>query len=70
MNSLTTTFFISEILSFNEELNNLIYYDCTLKKIKETAYKQGFTSLYDDAKSRVISGETSLEEILRVVEID
>jgi general secretion pathway protein E/type IV pilus assembly protein PilB len=58
-----------EILRFDEELDDLIARKAPLRDLIRAARKKGFTTLADDALRRVVSGQTSLDEAARVVDL-
>lgn len=58
---------INEVLVANEKIKELILRKATGEEIKKEAVKQGMTTMIEDGFNKAISGETSLEEVLRVV---
>jgi type IV pilus assembly protein PilB len=58
-----------EILKMNADLDDMLVHGATNKELKEAAYEQGFLTLADDGIRRVLSGETSLEEVSRVTDL-
>jgi type IV pilus assembly protein PilB len=58
-----------EILKMSSDLDDMLVHGATAKELKEAAYEQGFLTLADDGVRRVLSGETSLEEISRVTDL-
>ncbi|MDH4479328.1 MAG: GspE/PulE family protein [Rhodoferax sp.] len=57
---------IAEILLLNDELRELIIEKAPIRKIKETAHRQGTRSLRDAALALARRGETTLAEVNRV----
>jgi general secretion pathway protein E len=57
---------IAEILLLNDELRELIIEKAPIRKIKETAHRQGTRSLRDAAMDLARRGETTLAEVNRV----
>ncbi|MEW6062315.1 MAG: GspE/PulE family protein [Bacteroidota bacterium] len=57
---------IHEVFSVTEEIQNMIYENAKLTKIREVAVKNGFRDLRFDGLKKVIAGLTTLEEIQRV----
>jgi len=57
---------IAELLSFNDEIRELIVTREPVRKIKEAARKNGTSSMREAALELVKTGETTLEEINRV----
>lgn len=57
---------IYELMLVDESLRALIHQGADEMKIRALAQKNGMISLRDDGFKRVLAGETSLEEVLRV----
>ena len=62
-------FCIVEVLRMTPELERLIGSGATADRIAEAARAQGMRSLWESGLSHVLSGETSVEELLRVTEM-
>jgi type II secretory ATPase GspE/PulE/Tfp pilus assembly ATPase PilB-like protein len=60
---------IMELFKLDAEIDELIARRATGRELRATAAAKGFRSLAEDAVSRVLLGETSLEEISRVVDL-
>ncbi|MGH1359855.1 MAG: GspE/PulE family protein [Burkholderiaceae bacterium] len=60
---------LMEVLRFEEELEDLLAQNAPIKLIRDTAKRNGFRDLRDDALRRVIEGITSLDEAARVVDM-
>jgi type II secretory ATPase GspE/PulE/Tfp pilus assembly ATPase PilB-like protein len=60
---------VMELFKLDPEIDELIARRATGREIKSHATGKGFRTLADDAVSRVMSGQTSLEEISRVVDL-
>ena len=60
---------IMEIFKLDSEIDELIARRATGREIRMAAAAKGFRTLADDAISRVLMGQTSLEEISRVVDL-
>jgi type II secretory ATPase GspE/PulE/Tfp pilus assembly ATPase PilB-like protein len=60
---------IMELFKLDAEIDELIARRATGREIRSSANAKGFRSLADDAISRVMMGQTSLEEISRVVDL-
>jgi type IV pilus assembly protein PilB len=60
---------IMEIFKLDSEIDELIARRATGREIRNAATARGFRTLADDAISRVLMGQTSLEEISRVVDL-
>ena len=61
---------IYELLVVDDEIRNLIMQNVDSNSIKKRAIKKGMMTLRDDGTRKVISGETSIAEILRVTQDD
>lgn len=57
---------IYELMLINEELRALIHQGKNENELRAYAIRQGMNTLRDDGFTRVVAGETSLDEILRV----
>ena len=60
---------IMEILRINHELDDLIARRATAHELNQAARNDGFRSLAEEASDRVLRGETSLDEAMRVVNL-
>ena len=60
---------IMELFKMDGDMDELIARRATGREIREAARKTGFRTLAEDAISRVIGGQTSLDEISRVVDL-
>jgi general secretion pathway protein E/type IV pilus assembly protein PilB len=60
---------IMELFKLDAEIDELIARRATGREIRSAAAAKGFRSLAEDAVSRVLLGQTSLEEISRVVDL-
>jgi type IV pilus assembly protein PilB len=60
---------IMELFKLDAETDELIARRATGREIRSAAAAKGFRSLAEDAVSRVLLGQTSLEEISRVVDL-
>ncbi len=60
---------VMELLKMDPDLDDLIARRATSREIRHTAFTAGFRPIADDACRRVLSGDTSLEEIARVVDL-
>ena len=60
---------IMEIFKLDSEIDELIARRATGREVRTAAAARGFRTLADDAVSRVLMGQTSLEEISRVVDL-
>jgi general secretion pathway protein E/type IV pilus assembly protein PilB len=60
---------IMELFRLDAEIDELIARRATGREIRADAKAKGFRTLADDAISRVLLGQTSLEEISRVVDL-
>jgi len=57
---------VAEILMIDNTIHELIRQRADSRQIKEAASRMGFKSLLDDALSKAVLGQTTLEDVLRV----
>ncbi|VAW62879.1 Type II secretion system protein E [hydrothermal vent metagenome] len=60
---------ILEVLRIDDELDEMIAEQLTMGKFKSYLKQKGFKTLADDAARRVIDGDTSLDEVSRVIDL-
>jgi type II secretory ATPase GspE/PulE/Tfp pilus assembly ATPase PilB-like protein len=60
---------IAEILVFDSELDELLIATSSRTSLKTLAQKKGYIPMEQDARHRVLQGDTSLEEVLRAVDL-
>ena len=60
---------VLEILRLTEELEELIAENASLKQMRDSALASGFKTMADDGVRRVLAGETTIEELSRVVDL-
>lgn len=60
---------VMEVLKLNEDLDELIAHKATIRDLKKCADENDFSSMTEDAIHRVLIGQTTLEEIGRVVDL-
>src|SRR5262249_41666244 len=60
---------IMELLKLDGELDELIARRATGRELQKAAVAKGFRTLADDGLRRVLDGSTSLEELVRVVDL-
>lgn len=58
---------IYEVLEVNEPIKRLIMKRASATEIHQAALENGMTSMLEDAYRKAVNGDTSLEEVLRVV---
>jgi len=56
---------IAEVFELNDEIRDLIVNRQTAPVIRKAAVKDGMVSLYDDAIQKLLTGFTTLEEVLQ-----
>ncbi len=59
---------IHELLTVNEELRDLITVHAAEGKLVEAAVRNGTVTLRDECLARVVEGETTLEEVVRITQ--
>ena len=57
---------VSELLIMSDGVQDRLLSDGTERAIQETAAAEGMTGMFRDGVSKVLAGETTLEEVLRV----
>ena len=60
---------IGEILKFDPEIDEMISHRATQRELLRAAVDKGFKTLADDAIRRALDGSTSLDEVLRIVDL-
>lgn len=60
---------IAEILNFDEEMNELLISGSSRIVLKERALGKGYLPMAQDARQRILKGDTSLEEVRRVIDL-
>ncbi|MCY7386700.1 MAG: Flp pilus assembly complex ATPase component TadA, partial [Burkholderiales bacterium] len=60
---------IMELFKMDGDMDELIARRATGREIRDAARKTGFRTLAEDAISRVLDGQTSLDEISRIVDL-
>jgi len=58
---------VYELLTVNDEIRDLVLTRASSHAIRQTAIKSGMKALRDDAISKILLGQTTLEECLRVI---
>ena len=63
---------IHEVLSINEEIREAITTNVDRKTLKELVYhsKKDVTTMFEDGLSKVIEGLTSMEEIMKTIDVE
>jgi type IV pilus assembly protein PilB len=59
---------IHELMTINEELRNLILERAPESRISDAAARGGMVALRDECLMRVMEGETTLEEVVRLTQ--
>ncbi len=60
---------VMEVLRMDRELDDLVARGATALEIERQARKTGFKSLVDEGVAKILEGETSLEELGRIVDL-
>ena len=58
---------LHEVMTVTEEVEKLVVESASSEAIKRVAIEQGMATLREDGMEKVRMGQTSIEEILRVV---
>ena len=61
---------IHEVLLINQEIRDAISENVPKEKLRELVYKTDVTTLLRDGLEKVVKGETTFEEILKLIELD
>ncbi|MBW3623568.1 MAG: GspE/PulE family protein [Armatimonadetes bacterium] len=61
---------VHELLAVDEEMRSMILKRVSSYEMKDCAVRNGMTTLADDVRDKMLMGQTSLEEALRVVYVD
>ncbi len=61
---------IHEVLLINQDIRDAITDGMPKDKLRELVYKAGTITLLQDGLSKVVSGETSFDEIFKIIDID
>jgi type IV pilus assembly protein PilB len=61
---------ILEIMILNDEIRNMIVNKAPASQIKQAAIANGMHTLRDDGLLKVIAGETTIDEVMRVTQLD
>ena len=60
---------ISEVLMISEEISRMIARNATKEELTRQAMKEGFISMFEDGVNKVLTGDTTIEEIYRVARL-
>ena len=63
-------FGLYELLLVNEDIRQLVLQNTDSGTLKKKAVSQGMTTLLDDGLRKILSGDTSLEEVFSVTQED
>ncbi|MFA5035245.1 MAG: ATPase, T2SS/T4P/T4SS family [Candidatus Margulisiibacteriota bacterium] len=63
-------FGIFEILTMNDKIKDLVIAKAATHEIKKAALEGGMKALRDDGMEKVMAGKTTLDEVLRVTQLD
>ena len=61
---------IHELLVLNDEIRHLVLEHSSAEKIQLAARQAGMMTIYEDGMAKALGGFTSVEEVLRVAQID
>ena len=54
----------------SDDIRSLILQNMDANTIKKQAVKEGMKTIRDDGVSRILSGETTIDEVLRATQVD
>lgn len=60
---------VMEVLQVDTEFDELVAHNATAKEMREYAIQSGFVTMADEGIRRILAGETTLEELSRVVDL-
>ena len=60
---------ILELLRIDSEMDSLIARRAHLDELRKMAFDKGFTTLADDGVRRILEGYTSIDEVMRVIDL-
>jgi type II secretory ATPase GspE/PulE/Tfp pilus assembly ATPase PilB-like protein len=58
---------IREVLDVTNDIRQLVLSKASAQEIKEQAVKDGMTTMLTDGLQKVAAGQTSIEEIIRII---
>ena len=61
---------LQEVLLINQEIKDAISNNIRKNQLRELVYKAGVTTLLQDGLEKVLEGETTFEEVLKLIELD
>ncbi|MDD2469566.1 MAG: hypothetical protein PHI22_01360, partial [Bacilli bacterium] len=61
---------LHEVLLINQEIRDAIAEGVSKEKLRELVYKSDVTTLLQDGLEKVINGNTTCEEVLKLIELD
>ena len=61
---------VHEVLLINQDIRDAISSNIRKEKLRALVYKSGVTTLIQDGLEKVLEGHTTLEEILKIVELE
>ena len=60
---------IAEVLRVDPDIDGLISTEAPIREVQASAVRRGFRPMSEDAIARVIAGDTSLAEVMRVLDL-
>lgn len=61
---------VHEVLLINQEIRDALSTGITREKLRELVYNSDVTTMFQDGLTKVADGETSFEEILKLIELE
>lgn len=61
---------IHEVLLINQEIRDAISSSMSKEKLRHLVYSSDVISMLEDGMNKILAGETTLEEILKIIELD
>ncbi|HAC35389.1 MAG TPA: secretion system protein E [Gammaproteobacteria bacterium] len=62
-------FSVTEALRFDEDIDELILQSSPLTTVRAVVREKGFKTLADDGTDRILAGQTSVDEVTRVIDL-
>ena len=59
---------VTEILPFNDAVDELVLQEAPLSQVKAAAVEAGFVPVVDDATAKILEGVTSVDAAIKIVD--
>lgn len=61
---------IHEVLTINQDIKDALSENLSREKLRELVYQSDVTTLLQDGLEKVVAGDTTIEEVLKLIELD